>query len=207
MDLNQRTTQISSKPFPWGTIVKVVGVIFGVILLFCVLTAIITVTNYNSLVSQEEEIMGVDKDMQNVHASVYKQMRGQGLSFEKYGATVIEAMRVGAEGRFGKNGSQAAVLWIQEQNLDISANVMLKLQQTIEAGYNKFEATQRTKIDKLTTYKKSLRRFPRNIVAWIFGFPKIDMNIAERIVTSAETKKDFETLELSDPDPFGERDK
>lgn len=179
-------------------------IVIGVLVLF---SFIYGVTTYNGFVGSEEGISAIDKDMQNVHASIHKQMRGQGISIEKYGDLVIKAMTVSMEGRYGPTGSHAAVQLIHEQNPNIPSDIMAKLQETIESGYNRFEATQRTKIDKGRVYKQNLRSFPKNIVAAVCGFPKIDLAFVDRILTSAETKHDFETGELSDPDPFGEKNR
>ena len=184
----------------------------GQIALIALVTLAVTVVGYtwvtyNTLVGYEEDIHAIDKDMQNVHASIHKQMRGQGIAVEKYGEMVIKALEVAMEGRYGKTGSQAAFQWLKEENPSIPPEIMTKLQQVIEAGYNRFEATQRTKIEMVNAYRKKLRRPPSSWVARQFGFPTIDMEAADRVITSAETKRDFAAGELSDPDPFGENKK
>lgn len=185
---------------------KALGIVLAIVAVLLVGTTCGGISIYNGLVDDETGIEAIDKDMQNVHASVYKQIKGQGLAVEKYGEMVIESFKVAMSGRYG-GGSQAAWQWIKEQNPDIKPEIMSKLQVIIEAGYTKFEATQRTKIDRVRSYKAKLRKFPSNVVAWVCRFPKIDLKLMDRIVTSAETKHDFDTGELSDPDPFGKKDK
>ena len=158
----------------------------------------------NSLIRQENGIKAQDLDMQNVHASIYQQMESQGLVAKQYGKMVIDALDAAISGRYGEGGAKAAMLWIQEQNPNIDPSIMAKLQVTIEAGYNKFESAQRTKIDNVRTYANQLDVFPSNIVASMFGFPRIDMALANRIVTSGTTKQDFSTGELSQPKLFNE---
>lgn len=177
-------------------------IVLGVLALLVLVVLSVTISTYNNLVRQENGIDAVDKDMQNVHASIYKQMKGQGLAVEKYGDMVIKALDAAMSGRYGEGGSRAAFQWIHEQNPNIAPDIMTKLQQVIEAGYNRFEATQRAKIDKVRVYKDILRFFPSNMIAGMLGFPKIDMSMADRVISSATTKKDFESGELSDPDPF-----
>ena len=157
---------------------------------------------YNNLVGQEEGIKATYNDMQNVHVSIFNQMKSQGLAAEKYGNMVIQALQVGMEGRYGQNGSQAAFQWIQEQNPTIDSKIMDKLQVAIEAGYNKFEAVQRTKIDKLRIYNQNLRTFPSNLAATLMGFPKIDLQKYGATISTAETKKTFESGEMKTIDPF-----
>ncbi len=153
----------------------------------------------NGFVRTENRISALDGDMKNVHASIYRQMEAQGVAVDKYGDIVIEAINAGMSGRYGDDGVKGAMLWIHEQNPTIDAAIMLKLQQAIEVGYNKFEAKQREKIDVVRTYKDQLGSFPSNVVASTFGFPRIDMAAAERVISSATTKADFEAGELSAP--------
>ncbi len=157
---------------------------------------------YNTFNGKEIEINAVDKDMQNVHASIYKQMKAQGMSVEKYGKMVVDALKVSMQGRYGKNGSSAGMQWIKEQNPNINPKMFRKLQQIIEAGYNKFEAVQRKKIDMTDKYKKVATNLPGLIFAKIMGFPRKPFDELGRIITSKETKQDFKNGELSDPDMF-----
>lgn len=181
----------------WIAILSVVAVIGTFI--------IMSITYYNSFNGKEIYIKAVDKDMQNVHASFHKQMRAQGISVEKYGDLVIKALQVSMGGRYGANGSQAAMQWIKEQNPTIDPKMFSKLQQVIEAGYNKFESVQRKKIDMVAVYEKQATNFPGVVFAGIFNFPKKPFDELGRIITSAETKIDFEKGELSDPKIFSDK--
>ena len=169
--------------------------IMGILAIYCIGT-------YNSLVSQEEGIKAIHEDMKNVHASIFNSIKSQGLAVDKYGDMVIQAIDAAISGRYGKKGSKAAFQWIQEQNPTIDPKIMEKLQVAIEAGYNKFESTQRTKIDRLRIYRQDLRSFPKNIVVGILGFPKIDLNELGSTITTAETTKTFETKQMDVIDPF-----
>ena len=161
---------------------------------------------YNNLVSQENGIVAVHKDMQNVHASIFNQIKSQGLSVEKYGAMVTEALKVAVEGRYGKNGSQAAMQWIQEQNPTIDPKIMEKLQVTIEAGYNEFKSVQRTKLDRLRVYDNTLDSFITGSIAKSFmGFPKKVTDDMREVVSSAATKQMMETKEMETIDPFAKK--
>jgi len=169
-----------------------------VFVLLVLIPVMVVVTTYNGLVRSENSIEAFDKDMQNVHANLYTQLKAQDLAVDKYGEMVVEAIQAAISGRYGDKGVKGAMLWIQEQNPTIDATVLVKLQVVIEAGYNKFEASQRTKIDAVRVYKDSLGTFPRNIIASAFGFPRMDKEMMERVITSATTKKDFASGELSD---------
>ena len=177
-----------------GSVMKTVLVTIAVFGYLLLLWGIIT---YNGMIRFENKIEAVDKNMQNVHASMFQQMRQQGVAVDKYGSMVIEAL----EATFGKGGSKAAFQWLQNQGT-IPASVIDKLGVAIEAGYNRFEATQGTKIDVVNKYKDATEVFPGNIISVIAGFPRKSWEEHYRILTSAQTKADFESGELSDPGIF-----
>ena len=184
---------------------KSAGSALMVLLVLVVLVGAIVVWGisiYNGLIRFENQIEAVDQDMQNVHASIFQQMKQQGVAVEEYGQMVIEAIDTAISGRYGDGGSKAAFQWLQEQNPTISPEIMGKLQASIEAGYNKFEATQRTKLDVVREYKNATQVFPESRVARLFGFPRKSWDELGRIVTSSQTKQDFGSGELSDPGIF-----
>ncbi|MBT3729034.1 hypothetical protein HOF65_03910 [bacterium] len=151
----------------------------------------------NQMKRFENRIGAIDLDMQSVHASIFQQMKQQGVAVNKYGSMVIEAL----EATFGENGSQAAFQWLQNQGT-IPPSVMDKLGSAIEAGYNRFDAVQRTKIDTVRSYQDFAVTFPKNIVASVRGYPTKSWDELYKIVTSAQTKADFASGELSDPGIF-----
>ncbi len=170
-------------------------VLIGSAVIYCV-------SVYNDNIAQEQGIVATNEDMKNVDASVFNTIKSQGLTVEKYGDLVIKAIEASTSGRYGKNGSQAAMQWIQEQNQNIDAKIMDKLQIAIEAGYNKFESAQRTKIDRIRIYNIDLKSVIRGSASWVMGFPKIDLKDLSQTIVTAETKKTFETKEKATIDPF-----
>jgi len=187
---------------------QVASVSFGLIVLIGIVASVFIgglwlVGTYNGIVRQENGIVAVHEDMQNVHTSIFNQMKSQGLSVEKYGDMVTEAITTAIEGRYGKTGSQAAMQWIQEQNPTIDPKILEKLQVAIEAGYNKFEAVQRTKIDKLRVYDNTLDSALTGWVAKTFmGFPKKVTADMRKTISSAASKTMMETKEMETIDPF-----
>ena len=178
-----------------GIIIGLIAIIFIGIVWFA--------GTYNGLVRQENSIVAAHEDLQNVHASIFNQIKSQGLSVEKYGDMVTKAINAAIEGRYGKNGSQAAMQWIQENNPTIDSKVFEKLQVVIEAGYNKFEEAQRTKIDKIRVYDNTLDSFFTGFVAKsIMGFPKKVTADMRKTITSAETSEMMKTKEMKTIDPF-----
>jgi len=169
------------------------------------LPLIYAVSKYNSFVQQENGIVAVHEDMKNVHSSIFNQIKSQGLSVEKYGDLVIKAIDAAVGKRYGANGIQSAMAWIKEQNPTIDSKVFGKLQVAIEAGYNKFESTQRTKIDRLRIYDNDREVFPGSMVASIFGFPKKVTQDMRTTISSGATDEVMASKQLKTINPFAER--
>lgn len=167
-----------------------------------VLLVVWLVASYNGLVRQEEGIVASYEDMKNIHASIYNNIKSQGLVAERYGEMVVKAIEASISGRYGKSGSQAAVQMITEQNPNIDPGILKKLQVVIEASYNKFETAQRDKIDRVRIYRSDLRGFPTVIIATLLGFPKIDMRLYSETIITENTAKTFETKKMDTIDPF-----
>ncbi len=160
-------------------------------------------STYNTLVRHENGIEAATKDMENALGAGYKKIQAQGLSVNKYKKIFIEALNVAMTGRYGKSGSQAAFQWIQEKHPKLDPKVFAALNDAIEVTFNRFEAAQRNKIDRVRVYKNALRVFPNNLWAGMFGFPKIDMKKADQVVSSDSAKQDMKSGKLSTPDIGG----
>jgi hypothetical protein len=177
-------------------------IIIGVIVAVLAVGVISGIMYNNDFVKTENLIVATDGDLQNVHASIFNNIKSQGLSVEKYGDMVIKAIDASMTGRYGAKGSSAAFQWIKEENPKIDTATFTKLQQVIDAGYNNFETKQRTKIDIIRTYKNKIQVFPANLYASILGFPKIDLKKYSEVITTEETKKTWETGNMKTIDPF-----
>ncbi len=160
---------------------------------------------YNRFVDHEAGIEAAKEETKNVHANMTKKMKAQGLTVEKYQEILIKAMEASMSGRYGDDGSQAAMQWIHEQDLGLDSDIIKRIQQVIEASYNEFQAAQSSLIDKCRAYKASRQKFFWKGVADRHGFPTEDVEEWCTIVTSAETKADFGKGELSDIDLYGDK--
>lgn len=177
--------------------------IVGVIVIFCFAIAGSAVSNYNSFVKLEEQVGAIHKDMENAHGSIYNQIKSMGMTTQNYGDMVIKAINASISGRYGEGGVKSAWAWIQEKNPEIDPALHKSLMQVIEAGYNKFENIQRSKIDVLRTYKTKMRTFPDNIWAGIFGFPKCNLKDLEEVISTESSKEMMKTKKMETINPFG----
>lgn len=170
-------------------VLLVIGAVL-LILTFSIITSLIS--NYNSFVTQEKIISAQYEQNKNNYDNYFKKVKEVAQVPEMYIADMEKVFRGVMEGRYGKEGSKAMWQWLQEQNPNIDASIYKQIQQVIEAGRNDFEANQKALIDKKRVYETMLGVFPQNIIAGIFGFPRIDLK-SMGIVTSDDTVKAFET--------------
>lgn len=96
------------------------------------------------------------------------------------------------DARYGGDGANAAMLWIQEQNPNLDQSTYLQIQRIIEGGRNKFENAQTKFLDVKREYETSLGLFWKGTLLSVAGFPKIDLDEFE-IVTSQYAEDSFET--------------
>lgn len=156
-------------------------------------------------VSFENNIAAQDREMQNVDTEVNNSLRTQGLSAKEYGKLCIDAIKAANTGRYGADGSKAMMQWIKEQNPSIDAGIFKRIMVAAEAGYAKFAAAQRRKIDLAREYKNLIERKQQVPVIgsiWASGFPRKPWEAFERVIVSGDTKKTWETGVKDAVDPF-----
>lgn len=183
------------KPFKWA-------IIGGIIAVVILLLGGMSCSYRNDFVRSENAIIFQDKEMQNVFTIMVNNMKSQGLNQTAYKDAVIQAIDKAIQGRYGANGAQQAILFLKEDNPKIDPATYTKMANVIEAGYARFEAAQRKKIDLVRIYKNKAEMFPGALFASILGFPRKPWEELERIITSGTTKKTWETGEMDAVDPY-----
>jgi LemA protein len=171
----------------------------GIIVLVLIFT-ILAIVKYNQFVDYESGIAAENRKMENALGVGYKKIQSQGLVVDKYKTIFLKAIEVSMKGRYGKTGSIAGMQWIQEAHPNLSPSVFRALTNAIEAMFNRFQAAQLAKIDRVRAYEKSLDSFPGNVFAGIFGFPKkIDLKKERQVVSSPAAKKSMKSKHLTNP--------
>lgn len=162
------------------------------ILLLMIIFGFSAVGVYNDCIRQENGLKAQWEQNQNSYDSYFKKVKEVAQIPDMYTNDLKKLYDSTIQGRYGRDGSRAMFQWIREVNPTLDVKLYTEIQQVIESGRNDFQANQTTLIDKKRVYENSIQSFPRNIVAGVLGFPKLDLS-KYRIITSEETDKAFET--------------
>lgn len=95
------------------------------------------------------------------------------------------------EARYGKDGADATLLWLQEQNPNLDQQTYIQLQRIIEAGRVEFQTAQTKLLDRKRAYETQLGSLWRGMWLRIAGYPRIDLD-QYRVVTSARADDAFQ---------------
>lgn len=147
---------------------------------------------YNGAVRHEADIKA--QYTQNINnLSQYSNKIGEMVQVpsmyrDDFAKVLTEAM----QGRYGKDGSQAAFQWLQEHQINFDSSIYKTVQNEIAAGRDRFEVDQKLLIDKKRVYETRLNTMPGGFFLSFMGFPKIDLTKYD-IVKSDYANKAFET--------------
>lgn len=104
-----------------------------------------------------------------------------------------EVMKAAFEGRYGDNGSRAAVQWIREAYPgQVDNSLYQRLMETMDAGRTEFRNNQTKLISQKAEYETKLGTLPDSIFLSLAGFPKKDLS-KFNVVISSSAQKSFET--------------
>lgn len=150
------------------------------------------VTNYNYGVRAEKAIEARYENLQNILGQYSLRVKEAAQVPGMQTQDLAELFTGALDARYGGDGANAAMLWIQEQNPNLDQSTYLQIQRIIEGGRNKFENAQTEFLDVKREYETSLGLFWKGTLLSVAGFPKIDLD-EFTIVTSEYAEKSFET--------------
>ncbi len=165
------------------------GVIAGVVVL-AICYAGCAFSFRTDCIRAESGIQAQYKQNQNNYDNMWKKFKEMAQVPEMYAADLQKVYDSAIGKRYGENGSQAPIQFIQEHNPNFDSSMYTKLQAAIEAGRNGFEADQKQLIDKVRQYKNVLGSTKEAFVGLLFSFPQINLDDYD-IVTSQETQDVF----------------
>ncbi len=160
---------------------------------------------YNGFVSAEQTVKARYKASQASLTNAVNTLKTMGITTQKYIDAFTNALKIAIEGRYGQAGSKAVLQFLQEQNPTMPTEVMTKLQDATEEVYADFYASNVGTVDADRAYMTSVRLFPANLVAKMFGFPTFEYTQAgyDKVIMTKESAKAFQKGEVDPINPFG----
>jgi hypothetical protein len=176
---------------------KVAGIVVGVLFLIIGGVAGALFLGYQSMhdtaITFENDIKALNTKSENVlSTTTIKIQDAVGLN-KQYTNSLKEVVQAAVEGRYGKNGSQATMQWIQEQNPTVDSKLFLKVHDIIDGGGSEFKISQDRKIELCTQYETTRDYLVRGWLLKMAGFPKKDVLTMCRIVSDEATQNAFAT--------------
>jgi len=152
----------------------------------------------------EEKLRAQYDENRNNYDNMWKKFRELAQVPSQYVADMKQIWDSTMRGRYGAEGSQAALQFIKEHNPQLDPALYTRLQSAIEAGRNSFEAEQKQLIDIKREYTTLLRSNRALVLNWALGFPKIDLD-KYSIVTSDKTEEEFQKKKADEVDLFNRK--
>jgi len=154
----------------------------------------------NTAQSFEVDIPAQYSETQNVYDNGWKKVVEIAQVPEMETQQVKDVYAGVMTGRYGKDGSKALVLLLTEQNPQLSAELRTKVQQTVEAFHDSFQASQTNLIARKQEYSKFVTATTAGIFYnWLGKYPHIKIGVPAgtqddfQIVTSDKTQTDFKS--------------
>jgi len=153
-------------------------------------------SNYGA--AKEAEIKAASRNSENVLA--------------QYGQTLLESVQIPAMarddivkvataavgGRYGPDGSRAAVQMIREQNPSVDPQIYTRIQNHIEGGRKEFQQSNTKVLDICQGYETSRNLFWRGKMLALAGYPKMDLKMCD-IVSTDRAQEAFKNGKESGP--------
>jgi hypothetical protein len=140
--------------------------------------------------------------MQNVHATMKNALKMQGFTVKNYTESDLKKIEI-AVGRYADKPN-LMVQWAKEQGNQLSPKLHSKFMDAIEKFYAKWEVSQKSKISVAQEYRTFISASVKGTIASaVFNYPtEKATKIMDRIISSKETKKTWETGMDEVTDPF-----
>ncbi|MFP6770416.1 MAG: hypothetical protein VB859_19735 [Planctomycetaceae bacterium] len=159
-------------------------------------------TTYNTLVDDEEGIRAQEKQIDIAMDKMIKKIEGQGYVVANFKSTLIEvlATTIGQGGRAASGGKFFQA--VSERYPDVPSGVWSDMAATMNAEYESMAASQSTKVAKIESLRKHLRRPHYLLSKGLGGFPTIDLEEHDKLILGSKARKGRETGVIETIDPF-----
>lgn len=178
---------------------KGIKLLVGILIGFFALIALVVgigftsyVTYYNQGNAIEKQLVAEYERAQNTMSATATTVMDVSKISERYSDDVMTLVRETMTGRYGDDGSDAVMQWIQEQNIELDSSMYRDITQVIRSGRQDFRNAQDRVIDVKRSYEKNLGNLWSGFWLKIAGYPKIDLDNYNIILDGSTTEK-FET--------------
>jgi hypothetical protein len=199
-----------------------VALIAGGITLVLLFSMIASCVSFrNTAVKLESSVKAQYQSNQNTYDAFWKKVTEVAQVPDEYKEAFKDVLVADTSARYGKEGADATMLWIQERSINFDASLYKQLATIIEGGRNEFRQSQDDLLDKQRVYENHLNTVNGSLWAGFNGFPKVvggdlappsDKDgdglltvLDYKIVTSSKTQQAFATGEDEALDVFGKK--
>ena len=172
-----------------STVITLSFLTFLAAAILVVVGAYVSAYNYGNRTEKLLEAVYVNN--QNVLAGYSLKVQEAAQIPAMYKDDLKEVVTSALSGRYGANGSQAIVQWIQEAQIPFDSSLYVKLQQIIVSGRNEFKNEQTRMIDVKRGYETSLGSLWAGFWLDVAGYPKIDLTKYQPVLAE-DTAEIFE---------------
>lgn len=166
---------------------RISHMILGGIVLVAGVCGLSYVLAYNSANRAEQAILATYDNNENVLAQ-YGQKIAEAAQVVEIQRDDLVAIFTGAlNARYGAQGSQGAMQWIQEQNPQLDSGTYKQIQQMVEAGRNEFRAAQTRLVDVKRGYCTNLGSLWTGTWMSVAGYPRLNVGF-NRTIGSCDGK-------------------
>lgn len=164
-----------------------------------------TFSTYNTLIDDEEGIRAQEKQIDIAMDKMIKKIEGQGYVVTNFKETLIEVLgaTIGQGGRAASGGKFFQA--VSERYPTIPSSVWSDLAATMNAEYESMAASQSTKVAKVESLRKHLRRPHYLLAKGLGGFPTIDLEEHDKLILGSQAREARETGVIETIDPFAKK--
>jgi len=173
----------------------VVGVLASVLMLAITIGGIAfsAYSSYHDLGNRTESLIQAEyQRSQNVMSQTATTVMDVAKIADNYAEQVHELVEATMQGRYGEDGSEAVVQWIQEQNVTVDSEMYRDISRVVQSGRQDFANAQNRVIDVKRSYQTNLGGLWSGFWLNVAGYPKINLD-DYNIILDATTTEKFET--------------
>lgn len=150
-------------------------------------------TTHHDLGNRAESLIQAEyQRSQNVMSQTATTVMDVAKIADNYAEQVHELVEATMQGRYGEDGSEAVVQWIQEQNVTVDSEMYRDISRVVQSGRQDFANAQNRVIDVKRSYQTNLGGLWSGFWLNVAGYPKIDLD-DYNIILDASTTERFES--------------